>query len=275
MTGILGEVEFEEIRRRVGDAIEGIRREFQRLVDNANRVLDWLPGFIVDRVMAALRTVGEIIGKVITEVIKFQSQPGRPWTLWTTGGTWTDAVGAKTSSWSESFSVGSMRTDDEWSGSAAEAYKNVLPSQQKALGAVKAACDEVDDLLGKLAIAIGVAWLAVVSALVTFVIELTAEATAAAATGGAGAPPAAAAAGGSAVKVAALVTAALGALEAFVGSTLLPSIKDLNQRVQNNEGFPRKHGSDEAGWPQLTKDISNSSHRQNKGAHAPWEMTDA
>jgi hypothetical protein len=132
---------------------------------------------------------------------------------------------------------------------------------------VKSAADEVDDVLTKMAIAIGVAWLAIVSAVVSFVIELTAEAGAAAT--GVGAPPAAAAAGVSAAKVWGIVAAALAVLEAFVAGTLLPAVKDLNQRVNNSEGFPGGK------WPALTTDISNSSHKENKGQNAPWEMSKA
>jgi hypothetical protein len=66
-----------------------------------------------------------------------------------------------------------------------------------------------------------------------------------------------------------LIAAALGVLEVFVSTTLLPAIKDLNQRVQSSDGFP---GGE---WPKLTTDISNSSHKENKGKNAPWEMSNA
>ncbi|HWM04412.1 MAG TPA: hypothetical protein VNP92_18910 [Actinophytocola sp.] len=267
MGGILGQGEFEDILRRVREALEEIPRQFQRLVDNVNSVLDWLPGWVLDRIREALNAVADFIGKVITEITKFVTQPGVPWTLWNHGNSWVDDIGAKASNWQEVFTLGAMKTDDEWSGSAANAYKNVLPQQKAALTAIKSACDEADDVLTKMAIAIGVAWLAVVSAVVSFVIELTAEAGAAAT--GAGAPPAAAAAGVSAAKVWGLVSAALAVLEAFVASSLLPAIKDLNQRVQSSEGFP------EGKWPTLTTDIANSSHRQNQGRQAPWEMSNA
>ena len=46
--------------------------------------------------------------------------------------------------------MGMMKTDDEWKGGAADAYRNVLPLQQKALGAVKSAANEIDDVLTKL-----------------------------------------------------------------------------------------------------------------------------
>lgn len=267
MGGVLGQAEFEDILRRVREALDAIPREFQRLIDNINSVLDWLPGFIMDKINAALRAVGDFIGKVLTEIGKFITQPGVPWTLWTHGTTWTEQVGGKVSNWQDVFHVGSMKTDDEWKGGSADAYKNTLPLQQKALGAIKSAADEVDDVLTKMAIAIGVAWLAIVAAIVSFVIELTAEAGAAAT--GAGAPPAAAAAGVSAAKVWGIVSAALAVLEAFVAGTLLPAVKDLNQRVNNSEGFPGGH------WPKLTTDISDSSHRDNKGQNAPWEMSKA
>lgn len=267
MGDILSQAEFEDILRRVREALEAIPRKFQELIDNINSSLGWLPGFVLDKIKSALKAVGDFIGKVLTEIGKFITQPGVPWTLWNHGTSWTENVGAKATNWQDVFHVGSLKTDDEWKGGAADAYKNILPLQQKALGAVKSACDEVDDVLTKMAIAIGVAWLAIVAAVVSFVVELTAEGAAAAT--GVGAPPAAAAAGVSAAKVWGIVSAALAVLEAFVGSTLLPAIKDLNQRVINSEGFPQGK------WPQLTTDISNSSHKENKGANAPWEMSKA
>jgi hypothetical protein len=267
MGGVLGQAEFEDVLRRVKEALDEIPKQFRRLVDNINSVLDWLPGWVMDRIREALNAVGDFIGKVLTEIGKFVTQPGVPWTLWNHGNSWTNDVGAKASNWQDVFTAGAMETDDQWSGGAATAYKNVLPQQQKALGAIKSATDEVDDLLTKMAVAIGVAWLAVVTAIVSFVIELTAEAGAAAT--GVGAPPAAAAAGVSAAKVWGLIAAALGILEAFVASSVLPAVKDLNQRVQGNDGFPQGH------WPQLTTDISNSSHQENHGRNAPWEMSNA
>lgn len=265
MGDVLGQAEFEDILRRVREALDAIPKKFNELVDNINSVLGWLPGFILDKIKSALNAVRDFIGKVITEIGKIITQPGVPWTLWNHGTTWTEQVGGKASDWQDVFHIGTLKTDDEWKGGAADAYKNILPLQQKALGAVKAAADEVDDVLTKMAIAIGVAWLAIVAAVVSFVIELTAES--AAATTGVGAPPAAAAAGVSAAKVWGIVAAALAVLEAFVANSLLPSIKDLNQRINNSEGFPGGK------WPALTTDISDSSHKQNKGQSAPWEMS--
>jgi hypothetical protein len=267
MGDVLSQAEFQDILKKVQDALNEIPKQFTRLIDNINSALGWLPGWVMDKINAALKAVSDFIGKILTEIGKFVTQPGVPWTLWNHGTTWTEQVGAKTTNWQDVFHVGSMKTDDEWKGSAADAYKNLLPLQQKALGAVKAASDEVDDVLTKMAIAIGVAWLAIVSAIVSFVIELTAEGTAAAT--GVGAPPAAAAAGVSAAKVWGIVAATLAVLEGFVAQSLLPSIKDLNQRVNNSEGFPGGH------WPQLTTDISDSSMKQNKGQNAPWEMSKA
>ena len=155
MGGILGQGEFEDILRRVREALDEIPKQFQRLVDNINSVLDWLPGFIMDRIRDALNAVSDFIGKVLTEIGKFITQPGVPWTLWNHGTTWTDDVGAKASNHQDVFHIGTMETDDQWSGTAATAYKNTLPQQQKALGAIKSATDEVDDVLTKMAIAIG------------------------------------------------------------------------------------------------------------------------
>lgn len=267
MGDILTQQDFEDILRRVREALDQIPKEFQRLVDNINSVLRTLrlADWAVQQINSALTAVRDFIGKVMAEVGKFVTQPGVPWTLWNHGNAWTRQVGGKASNWQDVFHLATMKTDDEWKGNAADAYKNMLWLQPKALGAVKAASDEVDDVLTKMAIAIGVAWLAVVSALVSFVVELVAEATAAAT--GVGAPAAAAGAALSAGKVWGIVAGALAVLEAVVAGSLLPAIKDLNQRIHNSEGLPGGH------WPQMTTDISDSSHRENRGQNPSWEMS--
>lgn len=262
MGEVLSQGEFEDILRRVKEALDNIPVQYNRLIDNINSSIGWLPGFLLDKIKSALKTLGDFIGKVLTEIGKFFTQPGVPWTLWNHGTTWTSDVGGKASHWQDTMQLSQLKTDDEWTGAAATAYKDILPLQQKALGAIKAATDEIDDVLTKMAIAIGVAWLAIVTAIVSFVIELTAEAGAAAT--GVGAAPAAGAAALSAGKVWGIVAAALAVLEAFVASTLLPAIKDLQQRVNSSEGFPQ--GS----WPKLTTDISDSSM---KDGDVEWEMS--
>lgn len=269
----LSQEEIEEILRKIREGYHKVRTEFQKFVDGVEGfVRKWVP-WAYGKLMEILNWISTKLTEVETELRKFVTQPGQPWTLWTVGNTWTDSVGV-VNDWAGNFTTGAMRTDDEWKGHSADSYKNTLGPQNAALGAVKAATDAIDDALTKLAIAIGTAWLALAAATVAFVSEIIAEAGATVASEGAATPATVPAAAASTGKWAALIAAALGVLEAFVASTVLPAFKDLNQLIQSNGAFPvGESGQNE--WPKLTSDISDSSHRPNHGKNAPWEMSKA
>ncbi|OLF05169.1 hypothetical protein BLA60_37255 [Actinophytocola xinjiangensis] len=164
-----------------------------------------------------------------------------------------------------------MATDNRWKGASADAYKATLGPQHTALAAVKPMTDAIDSALGKLAIAICTA---LGAAFVAFVAELVAAAGATVASEGAAAPATVPAAGVSVAKVAAAVAAVFGVIEGFVLSSVLPAFKDLSQQLGKNAAFPVGAGG-ENDWPKLTSDLSDSSHRTNRGVNPPWEMSEA
>jgi hypothetical protein len=250
---VLNSAEFEEILRKVKEGLDKLEPMYGQMSSNITGNAIWwaLPPPVKDKINQWLAELWDWIKKISAEIGTFFAQPGAPHILWQCGQNWTREVGAKASNWQDTMHVSQLKTDDEWKGAAATAYKDILPLQQKALGAIKAATDEVQDVLTKLAVAIGAAWIAVGAALAVFLFEFGAAVVAAAT--GAGILAALGAALASCVKVWGVIAAALTALEGFVGATLVPSITDLQQRVTHNDGFPRGH------WPALTRDISDSS----------------
>jgi len=173
---------------------------------------------------------------------------GAPARLYSHGETWTQRVGGPTHELAARVDAGQLRVDDHWTGSAASAYTGLLPLQGKALAAIKAATDDLDDALWKVAAGIIAFWLGIAAAFAPYIIELLVAA--AAALGIITAPAAAAGAGASTAKAIAVTTAVVTATIAYL-TTLWTQMRDLDQRLHNSDGLPGGK------WPTLASDISN------------------
>ena len=173
----------------------------------------WL-GPLWDGVVSPLKKFVDLVQKFLSEVGKFITQPGVPWTLWNHGNDWTNHVGGPVGGLAGAATVGQTQIDERWQGPAATAYLGTLPDQNKALAAIKAATDELDDALTKVAGGIIAFWVALLAAFIPFVIELLGWLGLAAT--GAGAPAAAADSGASTAKVIALVTAIVTAAVTYL-----------------------------------------------------------
>jgi hypothetical protein len=241
----LSEGEFSDLLRRVDDALQKIINTTNKIVDACTKAGKWL-GPVWDNVVDLLHRFVGLVEKFLSEVGKFITRPGAPLTLWNVGNDWTHHVGKPVSDLVGAATVGQTQIDERWQGPAATAYLGTLPDQNKALAAIKAATDELDDALTKIAGGIIAFWVALLAALIPFIIELAGWLTAALT--GIGAPAAAAGSGVSTAKVIALVTAIVGATVTYL-TAITTQYKDLQQRVDNNEPFT--HGS----WPRSTNDV--------------------
>jgi hypothetical protein len=217
----LSEGEFTDLLHRVDDGLHKVVEAANKIVDACNRVGQWL-GPLWDHVVDLLKKFIELVQRFLSEVGKFFTRPGVPWTLWSRGNDWTTQVGKRA------------------------AYLGTLPDQGKALAAIKAATDDLDDALTKVGGGIIAFWLGVLAAIVPFIIELFGWGAAAATV--VGAPPAAAGAGASTLKVLGLLATVVTCAITYL-TAVLPQYKDLLQRVNNNDPFP--NGS----WPRSTNDV--------------------
>ena len=241
----LSENEFNDALRRVEDGMQKITDLTNKIIDGCNRVGKWL-GPLWDDVVELLNKFVDLVQKLLSEIGKFFTRPGVPWTLWNHGTDWVKSVGKPVSDLISQATTGQVYVDERWQGPAATAYLGTLPDQAKALTQIVAATNDIDDALTKVAGGIIAFWIGVLAAIVPYAIELAGWSTAAAT--GVGAPPAAAGAGASTLKALTIVTAVITAAIAYL-TAISSQYKDLLQRVENNDGFPSGH------WPRSTNDI--------------------
>ena len=241
----LSEGEFNEALRRVDEVTQKITDLTGGIVDSCNRVGRWL-GPLWDDVVDLLTRLADLVEKLLSEIGKFFTRPGVPWTLWNHGTEWVRQVGRPVSDLISQATTGQTDIDERWQGPAATAYLGTLPDQGKALAAIVAATADIDDALTKVAGGIIAFWLGVLAAIVPYIIELAGWG--AAASTGVGAPPAAAGAGGSTLKVLGIITAVVTAAITYL-TAISSQYKDLLQRVENNDGFPAGR------WPCSTNDV--------------------
>jgi len=241
----LSEAEFIDALRRVDDGLNKIGDLTNNIVGACNDFGRWL-GPLWNDVYDLLSKFVDLVEKLLSEIGKFFTRPRVPWTLWNHGTDWTEQVGKRASDQQSKATTGQTEIDERWQGPAATAYLGTLPDQNKALSAIKAATDDLDDALTKVAGGIIAFWLGILAAIVPFIIELTGWG--AAASTGVGAPPAAAGAGVSTVKVLGIIAAVVTAAIAYL-SAISSQYKDLLQRLDNNDGYPGGH------WPRSTNDV--------------------
>lgn len=271
MGEVLSQGEFDEILKVVQQKVEQFEPLFKTFCKAVQEACEGTWDWVYDKIKTGLEFLWKWIKKIYGEIWNFWTQPGVPWTLWSHGSSWVDDVGAKASHWQDSMQWSQMATSYEWKGTAAQAYKDVLPLQQKALGAIREVCAEMDDSLTLLAIGIGAVWAAILGAVISFVAELITEAGGIATV--AAAIAAIAAALGSCAKVWGLIMAALTAFETLVGTVILVKVKDLGQRLGNSDGFPQDH------WPKSVRNLGNGSMKNTDNdpntSDIDWEMSQA
>jgi len=254
--------EFADVLRRIEETMRRAEDEMRRLVDNVQDALDWVGPF-ASGVRDVLAKMWELFRRFNEELWKFFAQPGVPWTLWSHGNDWSgEPIGGRVSQLVAKATLDEIRVDDVWQGPAAEAYRNTLSRQKDALATLKASADLIDDVLTKVAIAIGGLWLTLLAGILSFALELIAEAGAAATVVGA---PAAAGGGlASVVKVLAWVSGTAAAFYAFFGNDALMGAKDLHQQLHNSSAYPDGH------WPRSTADMSDGSLSDGDGTD--WRL---
>lgn len=256
----LGREEFNDLMGRVDDALKEIEEQAERVWREVTEAGEWL-GPLWHHVRALLDQFITLLRRFLSEVGKFLTRWGVPWTLYDHGRDWTHDVGKRASDLVAVADAAQLRVDDYWSGPAATAYLGTIPQQSRALAAVKAATDTLDTVLTRVAGGIIAFWVAMLSALVTFLFEMYGNATAAGTV--VGAPAAAAGSGVSTAKVIALVGVIAAATAGYL--TLLRSqYTDLAQRLDNDDPFPG--GS----WPMTTADLSDA--RVHRDGSLDWHV---
>ncbi|PKW18484.1 hypothetical protein [Saccharopolyspora spinosa] len=253
--------QFESAFGKSNELLNRVQDEFEKMVSNVNSIADWLPDFVWRKVKDGIQEVSRLIDRLFKELTDFFTQPGSPGALWDAAKAWTEQVGAKTSELSASLKIDQLRTDNEWDGTAATAYKDSIASQQDSLKAIKSATDALDSSLNELAGAIIAFWVALGAALATYVSAMIAAALACATAVGA-LPGVAAAVTATGVVIAA-VAAFATALATYL-NTIKTQQASMRQQLANNDAFPGGK------WPRSTTDISDASVTD--GDDTDWQV---
>jgi uncharacterized protein YukE len=248
---VMSASEFEDLIHRVERKTEELIRTTDELFARLRHWASWL-GPLGHAIGDVLAQIPQRIHDFVAWLVDLIMNPGVPWTLWNHGNDWSGApVAGKLSNLVGKATLDETRVDDAWQGPAADAYKNTLPRQKEAVGKLVTYAQQVDDALTKMAVAIGALWLAILSAVISAVVEYIGESAAAAT--GVGAPPAAAGAAASTAKLLAVVSAALDLFFVFIVANTLPVLKQLRQNLNDNSSFP------DGNWPRSTTGFSDGS----------------
>jgi hypothetical protein len=210
-------------------------------------VLDQLPGWAVDGIRAGLADMQRAFDEKIAELRGWIAYRGEPTALRRYGAIWANDIGA-TASGAGGFSLlNTVDADDNWSGRAADAYRNTLPAQKDATAAFKVTGDEIAAAFDGLANAISSFWTAINIAMITLTVAII-SAVASVVTA-VGAP----------IGIGIVVTA-LGIFTA-AGTAALNTLNDLtNEAATGNAVIERRLTNDkefpEGTWPRSTTPIS-------------------
>lgn len=232
----------------VQDGIGTIADAVNTIIDGVNSVLQLLPpGFPVDGIRAGVDEMTRLFNEKVAELDELIAYAGDDGALRAAGSAWADDVGATTSRLAGHATLNGVRSDDHWTGMAADAYRNTLIPQNTALTTIKTIGDEIDATLNDLAGAITTFWVAVLTALGALEVAVLAAAAGAATV--IGAPVAAGVVIAAVVAFAGALLAAVTACTDIANDTCNRSA-ELERRLSNDTAFPA--GS----WPRSTTPIS-------------------
>jgi hypothetical protein len=248
---VITDAEFQALLSRVQRTSEHLQSEGALLVATVRQVTHPLglslgpPG--TDLMLVGLEEQIAWIKRTVRDLIYM---PGTPWTLWNHGNVWAGApIAGRVSEQINKITLDGTLADDYWQGLAADAYRNALPRQKEAMAALVASAQKIDDVLTRMAVAIGAFWLAALACLLTAEIELAAAT--AAATTVVGAPAAAASGLSTMVKVGGAIFALLDAFYLWVITYTVPDIKDLRRKLYDGSTFP------DGAWPRPSQTITS------------------
>jgi hypothetical protein len=233
----------------VRSGLETARRLVHDIIAGVNSVLDQLPEPAIAGIRPAIADLQRLVNDHIGEAERLIALAGSPDTLRITGECWRE-VGRLASAQAGKATLNFTQVDDRWTGDAADAYRNTLPAQEKALIAVKARTDEIDTVLQEMANAItsfwadiGVATLALVAGLTSAVISASTVV---------GAPASAVFAATAIVAFAAVFNSGVTALTDITNACATHAA-EFQQALYNDSAFP------DGKWQPATTDFSDAS----------------
>jgi hypothetical protein len=219
---------------QINATITRIHGKSDEVQNSINGKLKWLPAGVRDAVVAGWNKFCGVMTDFWDALTDIVTHLGSPENLHNTARLWSSAVGGPVSAKVQVVDAGALSVDDTWSGTAADAYRQLSPGQKAALTAVKSTfTDPVATALSGLAKAIYVFWGALAVALVGLVAGFVSGLASAATILGLPATPFIMITAGLAAG------AAIAAGEWNLGSTASDLNVSLQEKLDESTAFPR------------------------------------
>lgn len=153
-----------------------VERKIREFFDKANETLSWVPGpltHLIQPIIEGLQKIDQKLRELWDKLDRFLiSEHGEPGTLKNAGEAWVSKIGNPTYDVAGDIALPKLRTNLEWDGRAAEAYKAIVPAQADGLKGIKSLAEQLRNSLTKLADAIENFWTSVLLALGAFIVSI-------------------------------------------------------------------------------------------------------
>ncbi|MBF9128187.1 hypothetical protein I0C86_04145 [Plantactinospora sp. S1510] len=241
------ERESEQLLNDASDGMERVQQLTVELADGLTDLLRRLPlGIGAGAIERVWQEFLEIKDRIFDEMQQYLTSPGYPAALFRIGEYWDMKVGAPVSSLSQKISAYGMEVDNDWSGSAASAYRDSAEAQARAIATIKPLTEKIQNVLTDLGHGIIAFWVALVAAFISFVVGMIGAVGLLA--GGVTAPGAPIDALATAGAVVGLITAAVLALREYA-ERIDKSMITIQQALSDNGGMVERGGT--FGWPSM------------------------
>jgi hypothetical protein len=152
---------------QINSTVARIQAKTDELQHSINGKLHWLPPGLRDAVVSGWNRFCGLMADIWHALGDILGHLGSPDTLYRTASRWSSAVGGPVSEKVGTVDAGLLTVDDTWNGTAADAYRQLLPGQKAALTAIKSTfTDAIATGLSSLAKAIYIFWGALIAAIV-------------------------------------------------------------------------------------------------------------
>jgi hypothetical protein len=210
----------DEIIEKINGFLDKVQGKLEELTDKVNGILSHVPFFLqwaVDKFMDLWNKMLDKLGEFWDWFTDKLAYCGDPFGLGDAGDRWNTDLGQPTKALADQIDgEHELLVDDNWTGTAASAYKEQVPDQEAALRSVgQSFATAVDSAMGSLKTGLITFWLAIGAALVALAVAIVLATAAAGTVIGLPAAPVAVIAG----VIAFLVAAGTGLAALYLGTS--------------------------------------------------------
>lgn len=160
-----------------------IEKKIQEFFDKVNDVISWVPWpfeDLIEPIEQGMEQLRQKVAEFWDRVKDFFTNRGDPEKLKQFADEWRESIGNRIGEIAGDIRLEKMRSNIEWEGRAAEAYKTIVPPQSEGLEGIKSLAVQINASLKSLANGIEDFWTAILIAFGTFVVAIAAAITGAA-----------------------------------------------------------------------------------------------